>query len=107
MEAIEDDARSERLAGQIKESLAAEGNVLSAKIIEAMMLIDKATAAVETAAKVSSQIAEDAAEVIQKIQTASNTVTSLATQLNKTSTTYRDVILKASTMAQQNISWHD
>ena len=78
-----------------------EGNVLSSKIIEAMMLVNKATVAVETAAKVSSQIAEDAAEVIQKIQTASNTVTSLATQLNKTLTTYRDIIMKASTVAQQ------
>ena len=101
LEAIEDDVRSERLAGQIKESLAAEGNVLSANIIEAMTLIAKATTAVETAAKVSSQIAEDAAEVIQKIQSASNTVTSSATQLNETSTTYRDLIMKASTMVQQ------
>ena len=66
MEAVEDDARSERLADQIKESLAVEGNVLSAKIIEAMTLINKATVAVKTVAKVSSQIAEDAAEVIQK-----------------------------------------
>jgi hypothetical protein len=92
MEAVEDDVRCERLVSQVKESLAAEGNALSAKIIRATMLIDKATLAAKTTTRLSSQVAEDAAAVVQTIQAVSSTVASSATQLNETSTTYRDAI---------------
>ena len=63
--------------------------------------IDKATLAAKTAARQSNQVAEDAAAVVQTIQAVLNTVASLVTQLNKTLTTYRDAILKATTVVQQ------
>ncbi|KAF8508953.1 hypothetical protein JB92DRAFT_3120373 [Gautieria morchelliformis] len=150
LEEVEDDARCERIVSQVREGLAAEGNALSAKILEATALIDKATAAAETAARLSHQVTEDAAAAVQTveimdyvsmhnvphrlshpinssyvtvstcvcnrvgkllpytrdpllaitIQSASNTVASSATQLNETSTTYRDAVLKAATATQ-------
>jgi ribosomal protein S26 len=100
LEEVEDDARCEKIVSQIREGLAAEGNALSAKILEATALIDKATTAAETAARLSHQVPKDAAAAVQTIQTVSPTVSTSATQLSETSTKYRDAVMKASATAQ-------
>ncbi|KAF8518177.1 hypothetical protein JB92DRAFT_3113124 [Gautieria morchelliformis] len=84
MESIEDDTRYERVMCRVKESLAAEGNALSIKVAEATEMLDKATAAADATAKLSRQIAEDA-----------------ATAINETSTSYRDAMVKVADITQR------
>jgi hypothetical protein len=100
LEQLGDDIRGDRIADKIKAQLAIEGDALTAGMKEAAALVDKATAVAELAARTSQRVTEAAEVALISIQNASTTVTTSATQLSETTTTYSDAVKRAAAHTQ-------
>jgi hypothetical protein len=95
MEQIRDDARGDKIAQRVTKLLAEEKDAVTAKIREVTTLVDRAATIADSAAQASQKIAKDAEAAVLSIQNASSTVTTTASQLSETTTTYKDAVKRA------------
>lgn len=100
LEQMDNDAKGDKIADHVRDRLAADDNALTTRMNEAATLTDKATAAVESAARMFQKVTEDTTAAILEIQNAMTAVTSSVTQLSETTNTYRDVVMRAAMRTQ-------
>jgi hypothetical protein len=79
----------------VKDLLAGEEGALTAKIREAVALVDRAPTVADSAAHTSQKVAEGAEAAVLSIQNASSMVTTTALQLSEMTTTYKDAVKRA------------